>query len=456
MPLEVNSQNLFQNAQFRQFVDFAETQINAGKQRAVARIDAGDIGEIANRTIKPGSGDWVGIGAGRLASQKRANNATREAFRNAVANMFGGENHIPDSVKEAMKLEDYGKGKPLTARRILAVKTAVESFAKAAKADIETSVEEVVQKLTSGRVQKEAKDAMGEKVREILGACTNATELEVLTHCIEAITVRGDAQPRSVEDIDKRGAGIKANIKELHEVAKGNQEILKAGKFMIKSLNGKSLPPGQIATLTALGMSKDVQLDDVKRIKASSGPVSITRALIQLERNFRNAMKSSGIEYNKIDGELALPMKDFVTRLMIVGLGKGKLRDFQKALAGKNEVKLCALQGAITHYSGGIYELTDKDEGGDIGDEEIQEFIMGDRNKEIPKELEETIKEVFQKLIIRVIPTLGCMLDDILGGVPPLAAPPSDELPVNSLTVLEEIKDWVYESGLVEPDLIGS
>ncbi len=29
--------------------------------------------------------------------------------------MFGGESHIPDSVKEAMKLEDYGKGKPITA-----------------------------------------------------------------------------------------------------------------------------------------------------------------------------------------------------------------------------------------------------------------------------------------------------------------------------------------------------
>ena len=64
MALEVNNQNLFQNAQFQQFVDFAETQIHAGKQRAVARID---VGEIANRTIKPGSGDWVGIGAGRLA-----------------------------------------------------------------------------------------------------------------------------------------------------------------------------------------------------------------------------------------------------------------------------------------------------------------------------------------------------------------------------------------------------
>ncbi len=127
MALEVNNQNLFPNAQFQQFVDFAETAVAAGKQKAVARFDAGELGGIVNRTIKPGSGDWVGIGVGRLSSLKKANNATRDAFMKAVADMFGGESHIPDSVKVAMKLEDYGKGKPLTARRILAVKAAIDA-----------------------------------------------------------------------------------------------------------------------------------------------------------------------------------------------------------------------------------------------------------------------------------------------------------------------------------------
>ena len=66
MPLEVNNQNRFLNTQFQQFVEFAEAAAAAGKQRAVARFDAdaGELGGIANRTIKPGSGDWVGIGAG--------------------------------------------------------------------------------------------------------------------------------------------------------------------------------------------------------------------------------------------------------------------------------------------------------------------------------------------------------------------------------------------------------
>ena len=113
------------NATFNEFVKFAEAQHTAGKDKAVARFekpDAGGLGGIVNRTIKPGSGDWVGIGVGRLASLKRANNITREAFMNAVGNMFGGVDHIPDNVKDAMKMQDYGKGKPLTARRILAVK----------------------------------------------------------------------------------------------------------------------------------------------------------------------------------------------------------------------------------------------------------------------------------------------------------------------------------------------
>ncbi len=126
------------NATFDAFVQFAETQHAAGKEKTVARFDpdaAKELGGIVDRTIKPGSGDWVGVGVGRLASLKRANNITREAFMNAVSNMFGGVDHIPDSVKDAMKLEDYGKGKPLTARRILAVAEAITKLDDAVLSD---------------------------------------------------------------------------------------------------------------------------------------------------------------------------------------------------------------------------------------------------------------------------------------------------------------------------------
>jgi len=118
-----------QNAQFAHFVDFARQQMQAGNAKAIARAD-GLSGMEGARKVTPASGDRLrGLfrPRGRTAVDMDANNAAREAFRNAVADMFGGEKNIPKSVKSAMLMGDYGKGKPLTARRIVAVDKAIES-----------------------------------------------------------------------------------------------------------------------------------------------------------------------------------------------------------------------------------------------------------------------------------------------------------------------------------------
>lgn len=39
---------------------------------------------------------------------RNANDIARDLFRNAITEMFGGEGNIPDSVKDAMLLKDYG------------------------------------------------------------------------------------------------------------------------------------------------------------------------------------------------------------------------------------------------------------------------------------------------------------------------------------------------------------
>ena len=121
MALDINGYN----ATFKAFTDFATQSVEAGKSKAVAR--AGGEGPLAGRVITAAKHDWVGIGAGRLGSLKDANNAARDLFRNAIADMFGGVDKIPQGVKDAMKMADYGKGKPLTARRIIAVKTAIDA-----------------------------------------------------------------------------------------------------------------------------------------------------------------------------------------------------------------------------------------------------------------------------------------------------------------------------------------
>ena len=63
----------------------------------------------------------------RTGGECDVNDRTRAIFRAAVVNMFGGENRVPESVKKAMLMEDYDKGKPLTARRIMAVKEAIDA-----------------------------------------------------------------------------------------------------------------------------------------------------------------------------------------------------------------------------------------------------------------------------------------------------------------------------------------
>ena len=121
------------NNTFQEFADFAKLMVDGqGDDNSIARISSGlDVqgGALAGRTISASGTDslrgffkWT-----RSADDKQANNEARTLFRNAVIDMFGGESKIPRAVRDAMILADYGKGKPLTARRILAVKAAIDA-----------------------------------------------------------------------------------------------------------------------------------------------------------------------------------------------------------------------------------------------------------------------------------------------------------------------------------------
>ena len=129
------------NDTFQSFVDFARIRDGMGKKTAIARLTDGvnvAEGALAGRTITASDTDsvrgmfkWF-----RSADDKAANNEVRKIFKDAIIDMFGGESKIPEAVKKAMVLADYDKGKPLTARRILAVKAAIDaSGTKEARTD---------------------------------------------------------------------------------------------------------------------------------------------------------------------------------------------------------------------------------------------------------------------------------------------------------------------------------
>lgn len=109
------------NATFRTFVEFAEKTRQDGYNSACARATFSGK-KITVSALSLHETSYVL----RKTGEKTVNDATRAIFKNAVAEMFGGEANIPERVKKAMLLGDYGNGSPLTARRIMAVKDAID------------------------------------------------------------------------------------------------------------------------------------------------------------------------------------------------------------------------------------------------------------------------------------------------------------------------------------------
>ena len=84
------------NAQYAKFVMFAQQQPDAATSKAIARA-TGDEDPLAGRTISVSDTDHVrGAFNWRTRSDDDAarNNETRSLFRQAVADMFGGEDKI--------------------------------------------------------------------------------------------------------------------------------------------------------------------------------------------------------------------------------------------------------------------------------------------------------------------------------------------------------------------------
>ena len=122
MALDVNGYN----SVFKSFVDFAQERIDANQAKAVADASVKQLGNRKVLAITYSRTDevhkWL-----RTNDEYFVNDHTRKIFKQAIANMFGGEDRIPDSVKTAMLMDDYNCGKPLTARRIMAVKVAIDA-----------------------------------------------------------------------------------------------------------------------------------------------------------------------------------------------------------------------------------------------------------------------------------------------------------------------------------------
>ena len=108
---------------FDKFTAFASERVAARSGKSIARLTEG--GAMHTITAADPRNDSIGKWR-RRNDECTLNDQIRTLFRQAVADLFGGETRIPESVKKAMLLKDYGHGKPLSAHRIDVVRQAVE------------------------------------------------------------------------------------------------------------------------------------------------------------------------------------------------------------------------------------------------------------------------------------------------------------------------------------------
>ncbi len=106
---------------------FAQKHMSADNEKAIATANIRPLKGRNILSVKKASNDSVHNWT-RGVDEWILNDHTRKLFKNAIADMFGGEEKIPESVKKAMILDDYNQGKPLTARRIIAVKQAIDVY----------------------------------------------------------------------------------------------------------------------------------------------------------------------------------------------------------------------------------------------------------------------------------------------------------------------------------------
>ena len=193
MALDINGYN----AAFKAFTDFAQQKMDAGETKAVAR------GEVQNkvfdgRVIKAATTD-KSYAFTRSADEKYFNEVAREQFKRAIIDMFGGESNIPESVRKAMLLSDYGSGKPLTARRIMAVKNAIDAdgTARARSADArQREFDASISKFSSPEVEAAAL-AKGYSKAELPRLAAAANLYAKAVHCSEADALAEVATPGS-------------------------------------------------------------------------------------------------------------------------------------------------------------------------------------------------------------------------------------------------------------------
>lgn len=354
--------------QFDVFVSFA-TQAQtacAAKEKTVVKTDG--ILLDGARTVVAETNDKIGA-IFRSRTAKAQNDEIRQIFKDSIIEMFGGESRIPESVKKAMQLSDYGKGKPLTARRILAVNEVVSRL----EADFTVASAMAKAKIEGTDFYQSLNEEEQARVDELVGVAVKTCihdkdALDIVTKNLMRILVGGDSHLRSADGVRAKVDAIMDNMDELRALAKKNPSVMAAGRALLDELGGKSIAPGLIGKI--VGATSGLKVDLMKKLTPDASGLQLHKAIGQFRTNLQRAMISSGAEKALEGGDELEPCRNFVANLLLAKCGEASIAKMRQAFGTEKMTKLYALYNSISmglfnmkDYSAGYNSMT-KDQAG--------------------------------------------------------------------------------------------
>ena len=322
-------------AQFKQFTDFARKS-GGLTGRTVAQIGGpseDDRGEAFASISAKSRFDFIG-NIGRHWQSKAENNDVRDLFKESVVKMCGcaDEQQLPEAVKTAMKLEDYNKGRPLTARRILAVQTAVRQhemerlIINAGGAGVI-----VLGKDDSGKDILGVTDAVKDRIKTAVSACGNDPDafavlkeawktvlFELPDKDKESTPMPGDTDLvlRGYWAVRNRAGNIASDVQSLRKITGRDEVLFNAAKPFLALRDDQyplsnSLLTRMVATVQRIQPSDLAEISD---LGTNPGTITTYKALLKLQELIDNACTNSGLD--RASKTLPLPDEDFRRQLL--------------------------------------------------------------------------------------------------------------------------------------------
>lgn len=326
MPLDgINS------AQFDKFAAFASEKVAGNGGETIARL--GNTGAVRAITAADPERDSVHK-IRRDADESASNDRTRTLFRKAVADLFGGEMLIPLDVQKAMILKDYGHGKPLTARRIDAVRQAVERHF----ADYPAAFAQAKALARNACARFPAQEVDAAIAQALSGVIDDPDATKRVVRSMDKLLVSDDAQLLPPEDIRKKVQVLLANLQELRSGAKDNRLAFEAGFDLLLMLFGRTLPTGMFGCV--FGGVKHIPVKEFKGVKPGCGAARLHQAVGQFVKASKDLLARSGTANALKGAPERFPFQSFVGKLMLAKCNRRDLHSLHQTLHGAEGRKL--------------------------------------------------------------------------------------------------------------------